>query len=220
MRRRDFRACWCGAGLVLLAASCLAGESTAAVYIDTNGAVLLQRADIVYPDEAFTKHIEGTVVVLVKLDDRGLVTGVSVVSGSDELSPAALQSVKDWQFAENVASTTQQVTVSFHVFDTSAGVPQLRVDREAQREKLVSQQPYPVYPPLARAARVQGVVTFQALIGVEGHVHSVQLVSGPPLLVRAARDSVQQWVYQPTLVDGTPAEVITTVDVNFTLAAQ
>jgi len=101
-----------------------------------------------------------------------------------------------------------------------SGVPRIRVDGAEQQRNLVSQIPHPVYPPLARSARVQGRVRFQAVIGVDGHVQDPQLLSGPPLLVRAALDSVQHWIYKPTLVDGKPVEVITTIDVDFTLADQ
>ena len=75
----------------------------------------------------------------------------------------------------------------------------------------------PVYPPLAKAARVQGTVQFQATIGTDGRVTNLQLLSGPPLLVQAAMQAVQQWTYKPTLLNGNPAEVITTIDINFTL---
>ncbi len=83
--------------------------------------------------------------------------------------------------------------------------------------KIVSQPP-PVYPPLAKAARVQGTIRFDATIGTDGTVRNLQLLSGPPLLVQAAMTSVQQWVYEPTLLNGKPVEVITTIDVTFTLA--
>ena len=79
-------------------------------------------------------------------------------------------------------------------------------------------QPKPVYPPLAKAARVQGTVKFQATISKEGTIQNLQLVSGPPLLVQAAMQAVQQWEYKPTLLNGEPVEVITTIDVNFTLS--
>ena len=75
----------------------------------------------------------------------------------------------------------------------------------------------PVYPPLAKAARIQGVVKFALTIGTDGTVRDAQLISGHPLLVQAARDAVLQWVYKPTLLNGEPIEVQTTVDVNFTL---
>jgi periplasmic protein TonB len=75
----------------------------------------------------------------------------------------------------------------------------------------------PVYPPLAKAARVQGTVKFQATIGKDGTIQNLQMLSGPPLLVPAALAAVQQWTYKPTLLNGEPVDVITTIDVNFTL---
>ena len=79
-------------------------------------------------------------------------------------------------------------------------------------------QPKPVYPPLAKAARVQGTVKFEAQIAKDGTIQNLHLISGPPLLVQAAMQAVQQWQYKPTLLNGEPVEVITTIDVNFTLS--
>lgn len=76
----------------------------------------------------------------------------------------------------------------------------------------------PVYPPLAKMARQQGTVKFQATIGKDGMVEDLVLISGPPLLVQAAMDAVKQWTYRPTMLNGAPVEVVTTIDVNFTLA--
>ena len=97
-------------------------------------------------------------------------------------------------------------------------VPQrIRVGGNVQQAKLV-RQPKPVYPPLARQARIQGTVRFNAIIGRDGTIQNLQLVSGHPLLVPSAQDAVKQWVYQPTLLNGEPVEVITIIDVNFTLS--
>jgi tetratricopeptide (TPR) repeat protein len=74
-----------------------------------------------------------------------------------------------------------------------------------------------VYPPLAVQAKISGQVRFTVIIGKDGTLMNVQLVSGHPLLVAAARDAVMQYVYKPTLLNGMPVEVITQVDVNFTL---
>jgi protein TonB len=76
----------------------------------------------------------------------------------------------------------------------------------------------PVYPPLAKSARVQGTVEFTATISKEGNIENLQLVRGHPLLVAAARDAVLQWKYRPTLLNGQPVEVITDIIVNFTLS--
>jgi len=73
----------------------------------------------------------------------------------------------------------------------------------------------PTYPPVAQQAHIQGAVVLAALIDRGGNVQSLQVVSGHPLLVRAAIDAVKQWRYQPLLVNGQPIEVETTVTVNF-----
>jgi TonB family protein len=83
--------------------------------------------------------------------------------------------------------------------------------------RLVSQVP-PVYPPLARQAKVQGVVSFRAVIDKQGHVINLTVLSGHPLLVPAALEAVKLWVYEPTLVNGEPVEVETQIDVSFALA--
>ena len=77
--------------------------------------------------------------------------------------------------------------------------------------------PKPVYPPLARAARVQGTVRLTAVIGTDGTIRNLKLISGPPLLVATSVQAVQQWRYKPTMLNGSPVEVITEIDVNFTL---
>lgn len=77
--------------------------------------------------------------------------------------------------------------------------------------------PPPSYPPLARQAHVQGIVQMDAVIGTNGRVKSVQLISGHPLLAGSAMQAVRSWQYQPTVADGAPVEVETTVSVNFNL---
>ena len=76
----------------------------------------------------------------------------------------------------------------------------------------------PVYPPLAKSARVQGTVEFTATISKEGNIENLQLVRGHPLLVNAAKEAVLQWKYRPTMLNGSPVEVITDIIVNFTLS--
>lgn len=76
----------------------------------------------------------------------------------------------------------------------------------------------PIYPPLARQARIQGVVKINAIVSRDGAVQSLEVVSGHPLLVSAALDAVRQWHYEPTQLNGEPVEVILVVDVNFRLS--
>ena len=93
----------------------------------------------------------------------------------------------------------------------------IRVGGNVQQANLIK-QPKPVYPPLAKQARIQGTVRFNAIIGKDGAIQNLQLVSGHPLLVPSAQEAVRQWVYRPTLLNGEPVEVQTQIDVNFTLS--
>jgi TonB family protein len=92
----------------------------------------------------------------------------------------------------------------------------LTVSAGFQASKLL-QAPAPAYPEQARKARIQGVVKFEVLIGTDGHVKNLSLLSGHPLLVDAAREALVQYVHQPANWKGLPAEVETTVDIPFRL---
>jgi len=76
----------------------------------------------------------------------------------------------------------------------------------------------PVYPPLARQARIQGKVLLQAVISKDGSIENLHLINGHPMLTQAAMDAVKQWKYKPYLLNGEPVEVETQVEVNFTLS--
>jgi protein TonB len=76
----------------------------------------------------------------------------------------------------------------------------------------------PNYPALARQARVSGVVRLRAVISRDGRVQEISLLSGHPLLIRAAVDAVRQWLYQPTMLNGEPVEVDTEITVTFYFA--
>jgi len=75
----------------------------------------------------------------------------------------------------------------------------------------------PIYPPDARDQHIQGVVVLGVKIDNEGNVYDVELISGHPLLAEAAIDAVRQWKYRPYLLNGNPVEVVTQVQVNFSL---
>jgi protein TonB len=86
--------------------------------------------------------------------------------------------------------------------------------KEPKKLKTVS----PVYPDIAKQARVQGVVILECTISPQGKVTDVKVLRGIPLLDQAAVDAVKQWVYTPTLLNGVPVPVIMTVTVNFKLS--
>jgi TonB family protein len=95
-------------------------------------------------------------------------------------------------------------------------ITRIRVAAEVEAAKLIF-HPQPEYPPLAIMARIQGTVRLDAVIAQDGTVQDLRVISGHPLLVRAALEAVPRWRYQPTLLNGSPVEVSTEIDVNFTL---
>jgi TonB family protein len=82
---------------------------------------------------------------------------------------------------------------------------------------LLLQKTAPVYPLLAKAARISGTVVLQATISKTGSIEELHVVSGPPLLQGAALEAVKAWQYRPFLLEGKPVEVETTINVIFTL---
>ena len=98
----------------------------------------------------------------------------------------------------------------------AAAPKRIRVGGQVEAAKLIF-QPKPEYPPLAKMARIQGTVRLEAVISKDGTIQDLRVVSGHPLLVKSALEAVQRWRYQPTLLNGEPVEVVTEIDVNFTL---
>src|SRR5262249_29371920 len=81
----------------------------------------------------------------------------------------------------------------------------------------IIRQVSPAYPPLARAMGVQGEVVLRAIISRTGELEQLEVISGHPLLVRAATDAVGQWKFRPYILNGVPVEVETRISVNFIL---
>jgi protein TonB len=94
----------------------------------------------------------------------------------------------------------------------------LRVGGNVEAARLIS-APHPNYPALAKQARVEGTVRMEAVIGKDGHIKNLTVVSGNPLLISAALNAVKQWVYRPTYLNKQPVQVDTEVDVHFQLSS-
>ena len=315
-------ACWVVTATFPLAAAQAAVADSPGVSVELNGATLLHRTAVLYPEAMRQQGVEGTVALQVKIDGAGNVADAAVLSGPDELRKAALQSVLNWHFTGNLAGSTELVTIGFHLqapdtpavggagrpapssapaasrtikslnlvglteesrtdllsrlavhegetltaeslrqlvetvrgFDqhlvvttrpaegegvavyiilsrpvaTPAPPPvepvaapatpvRIRVGGNTAATHLVF-QPRPVYPPEAKQAHIQGVVSLHAIIAKDGTVQNLSVISGDPLLAASALEAVDQWVYRPTLLNGEPVEVDTQIDVHYTLA--
>lgn len=107
---------------------------------------------------------------------------------------------------------------------TTAAVPKVATPNKVRVSQGVTQgllmkQVKPSYPPLARQARIQGQVVLEAVIGKDGTIQNLHVVSGHPMLTKAALDAVKQWKYKPYVLNGQPVEVETNITVDFSLAS-
>jgi protein TonB len=97
-----------------------------------------------------------------------------------------------------------------------APLQRIKVCGNVQSAMIIRKTP-PVYPQLAKSARVSGVVHLAAVISKDGTIQELHSLGGPALLIQAAMDAVKTWVYRPTMLNGEAVQVETTIDVNFTL---
>lgn len=98
-------------------------------------------------------------------------------------------------------------------------VTRIRVEQSVMATKII-RMVWPVYPERAKMAGISGTVVLHAIIGTDGRVQELQVISGPILLRQAAIDSVKPQKYQPTLLNGQPVEVDTTLSVIFALSSE
>jgi protein TonB len=95
-------------------------------------------------------------------------------------------------------------------------VAPLRISRMSEGNLIHKVQP--AYPPLARAARIQGAVVLQAVINKQGTIENLKVMTGHPMLVPSAIEAVKQWRYRPYVLNNEPVDVETQITVNFSLA--
>ncbi len=196
----------------------------------------------VYPPIAQAAHVQGTVRLYAIIARDGRVKNLEVMDGPPMLTAAAVDSVKQWVYKPyllNGEPTEVDTTISVR-FDLADAGPGGQAGGDAGagappppppppppvtiRGGLVPgrllQRVAPVYPADAKAAGIEGTVVLKGLIGKDGTLKDLHVISGPQELRQAAIDAASQWVYSPYLLNGKPVEVDTTVSVNFNLAAR
>jgi TonB family protein len=136
-----------------------------------------------------------------------------------ESAQKANQAVKtfDEHLTIRQTSMTQSAGGATQLHLEIASTPsRIKVGGNVQSAMIVSKVP-PIYPAAAKAAGIQGVVHLSAIIGMDGTVQELHVLDGPAELIQAAMDAVKQWVYKPTLLNGNPVQVETTITINYTL---
>jgi protein TonB len=104
----------------------------------------------------------------------------------------------------------------------SAGIADAtaRVHLSPGAAEIISRPVQPNYPLLAKEMKVQGAVVLEALIGRDGNIQDLHVLSGPTILSTAAREAVKQWRFRPYLQSGQPVETEARITVNFTISTQ
>jgi protein TonB len=157
-------------------------------------------------------RIPEKVAVLVSDEPPPLTgSGPGVPGGIESGIPGALNGM-----APRLLDAVPVVPTAVKPVETVAPIPRISVGGRVQDAQIIRKL-IPVYPQLARQARISGTVRFTAIIARDGTIQNLTLVSGHPLLVQAAMDAVRQWRYRPTLLNGDPVEVIAPIEVIFTL---
>jgi TonB family protein len=190
------------------------------------------------PASTFQHAAEGvedqrTVLVELVLKKSGAVRDATALSGPTTLRPAAIDAARRRKYKAMHSPTAPKmmVAVTFardkntvtEIKEAMFGVPgcvpagaAVRVSQNVMNTRLLSRVD-PVYPSEARAQHIEGIVVLRLRIDKDGNVYNAEKVSGPDALVPAASAAVKQWKYQPYVLNGTSAEVETTVDLRFPL---
>jgi TonB family protein len=166
---------------------------------------LLRQTRPSYPAEAKQAGISGTVVVEGMITPTGAVHDVRSLSGPPVLADAVVEAVSRWQYSPvvvdgNPVAARTKVTVKFElpgsvaIEDNVSGANSLRPVHSVR----------PAYPPDAKAAGVSGQVRLRAVVGRDGSVVKLDVVSGDAALAQSAVEAVRQWKYEPTTLGGQP----------------
>jgi protein TonB len=141
-------------------------------------------------------------------------TGITMVTGPE---PAMDTSINSWAFSQAASSSNPFGNRAAATVVRPAVSGPIRISSLTAESEIILKT-MPIYPPIARAARIEGTVRLAATISKNGTIENLRVTSGPAMLQQAALNAVSCWRYRPYLLDGQPVEVETTVDVIFTLS--
>jgi TonB family protein len=199
----------------------------------------------VYPPIALSSGVQGVVIIEATIDGGGDVVDTRVLRGQPLLDEAALDAVRQWRFQPTMLNgapvpVIMTLTVNFTLDKGPSGEPPVAVATQMAppppppppapelvdglrpvrvggtiKPPVKTTHVDAVYPADALASGVGGVVILQATIDTVGNVVAAQVLKSIPMLDQAAIDAVEQWKFEPTLLNGVPTPLIMTVTVNF-----
>jgi TonB family protein len=220
----------------------LAGPEANISSMIEEGRGLLKEASTIAVRNSY--QVEGFGEFWILLSPGPTVRGVKFVSGDEELAPftkdleslsypntfpeatelrllrrgrlACTHSSPDCRLQMISSPNVPTEELAATVPSVAGDIGRIRIGGNVHAARIVNKV-QPVYPEAARQARIDGVVRLHAIIGKDGSIAQLEVISGDPLLQQAALDAVRQWIYQPTLLEGKPVEVDTVIDVIFRL---
>ena len=141
---------------------------------------------------------------------------IEVVAGDKQRTLHPASSVQEVEIPSN-SNRASAVTTSMVSLPTNAAAHE-RLSTESVPE--LRQTVDSTYPPLGQHMRVQGSVVLQAVVGADGTIQDLRVVSGPAILAGAAQQAVRQWRFKPYLQNGQPVETLARITVNFSIRVQ
>jgi TonB family protein len=204
---------------------------------DSIGLELLRMKKPSYPGEARKRGIQGQVSLHVDISEAGFVENVKPISGHPLLIPAAIAAVKRWRYKPFLrkghpvkVSTTVPVDFAFAInvqeILVDVGAPQpssgttdpqpATIPGEVMMARLIHKVA-PVYPSSARKNHIEGTVVLQAMVGNDGRISNLTVISGPREFLESAIGAVQQWRYRPFAVNGGASQVTTEIQLKYEL---
>ena len=171
------------------------------------------------------EHFHSTAVAIVPYSGtirapRYIPSGIPTIHDDPSVGPdIGIPSTTDFSSPYDPSSNIPlPVTGTRAVMPIPAAPPKPTFKTSSMLQGSLVRKVEPVYPAPAKSARIQGPVVLEAIIGKDGTMQNLRLVSGHPMLVRAAIEAVSQWRYKPYVLNGEAIEVETQITVNFILA--
>lgn len=178
-----------------------------------------------YSQDLTTNYVDTSASVTIKVLANG--KPLALESSTVALPMAVVMAPKDYEFRPQGTIPHGRPDTDGSTFHAALTIPirqpaaprvpaPIRVSPGIARASMVSQA-RPEYPEYARHNRIQGKITFEAVITTEGYVDSLKVRNGPFVLIEAAHAAVKQGLYRPTKINGEAVEVATEIQVNYTL---
>jgi TonB family protein len=212
--------------------------STVPVLPDSTKLEVIKTVRAAYPFEAVRNQMQGQVRLKILISESGDVESADVIEGDEVFRQSAIDAVKKWKYKPYIrggkpvrVSTTVNMDFLFSgkaedkkesakdASDKSSdpNVPKRVRVSQGVSEGMLIHKVQPTYPPDARTTHVQGMVVLRVVIGKDGRIQDLSVLSGPPELRQSAMGAVRQWRYKPYSLMGEPVEVDTQITVNYQL---